>query len=287
MTKDMALQVMDFALSLNLDDNAQFIFWGGEPLEKFAVIKEIIDAYPQLKYCIVTNGNEFTEEMSQFLCKVCDLSVIWSVGDAYEKFGSIENKVKASLITKFIRNRHSISFLVQKPETFYEDYKFLRTITSEINVDLPMKFNVINNDTFIDEFVKVLNEYGNIVIGGRDIDRHLETGWKFCNCGLDRILFDGSGQIWRCDGAYLNQIDRFGDIYKGIDWSKLDHLWELKENPERMSKGCEECFLWGSCPRVKCLGDNYEATGDALLPDKVFCESNRTIMKGIRRYKNA
>lgn len=310
MTEDMALKIMDFILDrLPVADNFMILFWGGEPLVRFNVIKRVVSEYPQLWYHINSNGKAVDKKTAQFLEGINSLSFVWSLGDAYEKYGSVEAKVRAQHITADLvrRREFAVNLLVTKYDRVYEDFKFIyENITPKIGLDLPMKFDHMTEqdmEAFAEGFSKILISYDD---GRFDAKNNVYTNvartsdlwyeafglddlvrpWKFCECGLERILIDPKGVIWQCDGSYINQINRFGDIENGIDWKKLDYLWELHDKPWLMNQGCECCELEGRCVKNKCMGDNYQVTGSIFKPDPVFCQGCKAMARGIKKYIN-
>lgn len=173
----------------------------------------------------------------------------------------------------------------------FDDYKFLyENVSTDINIDLPMRGRLVSDrdiDLFVGKLVDILRIYGDdVMVGGRRIRKYLyDSGYRVCKCGLERIMFDGCGNAWECDGLYRSKFNRLGSISMGIDYDKLDYRWRQLDNPIELSKGCENCDIKGRCPRVKCIGDNLDVVGDMYTPDEVFCQANRAIRQSIDIYE--
>jgi len=84
---------------------------------------------------------------------------------------------------------------------------------------------------------------------------------------------------------YICRHNRLGSVYDGIDYSKLDYVWEIDANRERyLGRFCEDCELYKRCPRNKCLGLNLEHMGDMFKPEPGYCAMNKVMAKVIDKY---
>lgn len=298
MTKDMAFKTLDYIFTnLKIKDNLNIAFWGGEPFMNFDVIKAVINKYPQFHYMTNTNGELFNDEICEFVKNHKNFTVNWSCGNAYEKFGSYENKIKAcSKTTEVIRdNRHNIVMTVTSNyDKVYEDFMFLYNINPGVGVTLANRHH--HSDEQLREFEKQYLKITNlrneppIIISNSNL-------WKeyigepiipdYCRHSLERIFVDTEGGLWGCDGAYMNQHNKLGDIYKGIDYSKTELFWEIEENRTKyLSKYCEECEIHPFCVENKCLYLNYEYNKDYFKPENEFCKIQKTWHRIIKTYIN-
>lgn len=308
-TKDMTIQValdtMKFAFtSLKTSPKLTFKFWGGEAFLNLEVIKAVVSTYPQFLYSTNTNGLSVTPQVYDWLNDNPNFLVTWSLGNATEKYGSIKEKIAQEwLAYKLIKNnsRHSVNFMVVNHETFFDDYRYLvENVSRNVCVDIATKFDHKEEDLqkFADSYFKVMDYYRkdteifqklNPAKYGSQYARafgyqSLVQPFHFCRTGLDRILIDPEGGIWQCDNMYVCGHNKLGTIYSGIDYSKLDYLWEIDKEKKVLGTGCEECEIYGECPRNKCLGLNLEFQGDMFKPEPSWCSMCKVLHKVSKRY---
>lgn len=313
MTTERAFEAMDFIIDrLPKSDRFDIYFWGGEPLLNFEVIRAVIQEYPMYKYHTNSSGMEMNERIFEFFLSRQDISFTWSMGNAYEKFGGIKNKVKAQPLTARLikEGNFAINFMVTNFKSMFDDFEFLfENVTRKISIDLAtrkehtdsdLKDFEVNYRKIIDKFsLEADNSPLNYKIPSRSNlniaysstlwfetfgPRSLIKRWKFCGSGLDRCYIDQAGKIWQCDNWYVVQKNCLGDIWNGIDYSKLEAMWRLQENPELMAQGCEGCEIYGYCPRNKCLGLDLEYMGDMLKPEPTYCKASKAMFRVIKSY---
>lgn len=306
MTKERAFEILDYCFSeLDLDPNFCVYFWGGEPLLNLPVIKAVMEKYPQLQYHTNTAGKPVTEEMYNWLVKQKNLGITWSLGNAYEKYGSVQKKCEGQpWMWKLVKEvkKHNVNLMVVQYDQLEQDYDFLlNNVTRSITIDIATRFEHKNEDLerFADEYVALLVKYRS----DPAVFKHLtpaifsnkyteEKGFKsqiekfhFCKSGLERLFIDMNGDIWQCDNMYVCQHNKLGDIFTGMDYSRLDYMREIDANREKyLGKYCEKCELYGKCSRNKCLGLNLEHMGDMLIPEPAYCKMNKILNKIVVKY---
>jgi uncharacterized protein len=309
MTKEVARDAVEFCLNeLPLKDDFHFYFWGGEPFLNFKTMKYVMETYSQFEYSTNTEGKPVTKEIADFIKAFGHYTITWSFGNAYEKFGSLKGKVEAQPhIADVIKTRPlrtGVNLVLQNYENIESDFLYLtENVTKNVTVDFATR--QYNSDEelakFEEGYYKLLKKYMKMdsVHAGKNpaFDSNLwfeKFGpkdkikpWRFCRTGLDRLFIDTSGGIWQCDNFYICQHNKLGSIYEGIDYSKLDWVWEIEENiNEKMSQHCDGCEAYGNCPRNKCLGYDLEWTGDIYKPDESFCVMCRAIYRVVKRIIN-
>ena len=285
-------KIMDFILTeLPIDENLIITFWGGEPLLNFNVIKHLTSNYQQLTYHIVTNGSLLDKNMFDYFLTLTQLDIVWSLGDSIENFGSVKNKLnQCELMTRLIKEKYQTVNLMLNTDTFYDDFSYVfYNLTHNICIDAPRMGQIFSDNELSKMTAQLLKSliafYGKANFGDI-IDNCLTENFYPPTCGIEKIMIDFDGIIWRCDGAYRNNIDRYGDIYSGINYNKLDFLWNLRSNPEAtILKNCVECEIYKRCPRHICMGDNLQSTGNIFNINSGFCQVNKAIYKAVQQYK--
>lgn len=307
MSSSTALDAVNFTLDkLQTDDSLNFYFWGGEPFVNFKVIKEVIDTFPQFEYHTNTNGALITEEIADYLVNNKHFSLTWSLGNAYEKYGSIEEKIKQEPhIARVIREspvRNSLNLTVSNYNNLIKDFECLiNEFDCRITIDFATRKDNTDEEvnTFVEQYLYLVKKY--MRKGGRFealnpamrnplwfetfgptelIDRY-----KYCKSGLERLFIDTKGDIWQCDNMFICQHNKLGDIKNGIDYSKLDFAYDILDNKDSyLVQFCTDCEINGYCPRNKCLGYNLEWTGNMFKPEESFCKMCKGIFKVIKQY---
>jgi len=269
--------------------------WGGEPLLNFEVLKKIVETYPQLHFYINSNGILLDEyKYKWFLERREYVDLIISVG-GYRDVNEIPK-----LALKFVKDaKTSINYIVSDVKKLHENYDYLTYYTKRILLDLPQGIDISDED--ISEFEKA---YLNIILKYK-VDIRSTTydpirnntwykyfdDWKvirdaanFCDTGIEKLTIDTEGNIWQCDGFYRNCQNCLGDIYKGIDNTKLDYLNKFLKYPTLLKEFCEGCNIYDTCPRSKCLAQNYKDTGNILKPSETWCKINKMWIRITERY---
>jgi len=306
MSEETALKIAEFVLSkLQLDDAFNFYFWGGEPFLNFKVMKRIITEYPQFQYHTNTNGAPFTQEMSDFLRSHTQFSIAWSLGNAYERYGGVQEKVKQEpIIAKFIKetDNNSCNLVVTKYDNLFNDFIWLtENVTKNVTIDIASKFEHKDEDLedFANEYIRIIDYFKDDPIMFRAINPALKSNiwirefgpksmlrpYHFCKSGLQRLFIDTVGGIWQCDNMYICQHNKLGDIENGIDYSKLDLMYKILDDPEPyLGRHCEDCEIYQNCTRNKCLGLNLEWMGDMFKPEPSFCKMCKVLYKVAHHY---
>jgi len=307
---NMSIEIADKALEfcflkLSLEPKFTIYFWGGEPTANFKVMRCIIEKFPQMPFHTNTNGGLIDEEKYDFFSKHRNIGITWSFGNSYEKYGSPQAKAEAEpWMLKLIKENpnHNVNFMVTQYEKLKEDFTFIaENITRNITIDLATRYEhkSDNLEHFAESYFELLQEYkrdseiyktlnpalhSNAYVREFGLKAQLKD-FHFCRTGLERLFIDTEGSIWQCDNMYICRHNKLGTIYEGIDYSKLDYVWDIDNNREAyLGKFCEDCELYKQCPRNKCLGLNLEHMGDMLKPEPGYCAMNKVLAKVIKKY---
>jgi len=300
MSIDLAEDIMRWIDSEDILDfdnkDTAIYFWGGEPFLNVEVIKFMLESYPQVRFCTDTNGLVLSKskELREFVKKhLYHFGITLSAGFANEKFGSMAGYIEEyKEVLELIKNcrGNSVNLVASNPKTLYQDFKMLYDFgITEIMIDVPINCNLPDGyeEEFIDAMLKITDGYEIMPIGS---DKYFaipmygivdENGLKkvkkrYCGSGLVRLLVDYKGNVWQCDGFYIMGKNCLGNIYEGIDWSKLDWIPELKEKIWEFCRGCE---IEEYCAKCKCMSINYRGSGDMFKPDERWCRINKMLYK--------
>jgi uncharacterized protein len=317
MSEEVAFKAIEFIYKeIPIDDQFTLIPWGGEPLLRFDLIKKIIKRFPQMLMHSNTSGSIMTKEMYDFLVtEGRNYFLVWSLGNSYEKYGGIKQKVEAQpIMADLVRERNLIvNFTVTNYATLVEDFEYLyfqgfdRVAVQhllgydfkdeELEVFMENLLTVIERGRKNNKSVNVISEVNPLHDNGRNMVEKSSIWYKefgpislvkrdnFCNSGVEKLFIDTAGNIWQCDGWYIARKNRLGSIYEGIDWDKVGVMQEIWSNQEKyMFQYCQDCEIIDVCPNTKCLATNYKFTGDIFRPYPGFCNFQKALVKMFNRY---
>lgn len=155
MSSEIAKQAVDFLFSHASGDKIYLAFYGGEPLLRFDLIKEItkyaLDNKPQninLVFSMTSNMTLMTEEMAEFIGSINDFSILASVDgpeyihNAHRKFsdgkGSFAATMRGVKLLVDARTRNGIELpimfsAVLTPPYSHEKFESIQSFISEIS----------------------------------------------------------------------------------------------------------------------------------------------------------
>ena len=317
MTEEVAFKSIEFIYkNIPRDNQFNLIPWGGEPLMRFDLLKKIMLRFPQTPLHSNTSGSIMTQDMYDFMMSEGrGYFLVWSMGNAYEKYGGVRQKVEAQpLMAKLVRERNLIiNFTVTNYKNLVDDFNYLRDQGfSRVAVQqlLGCDFKDEDLELYMDNLLKLIidgkkwkmqvntiseinpmhddnknmaekssvwyKEFGPVFLVKRD---------NFCDSGIEKLFIDTAGGIWQCDGWYINRMNKLGDIYSGIDWGKVETMYEIWQNQEKyMFEFCKDCGIQDVCPNTKCLATNYRFTGNIFKPYPGFCKFQKALVKMFQQY---
>lgn len=312
MSVDRGLQGLDFftkQIRSNqklFDSKKSIIFYGGEPLLKFEVLKEIVLRIKKYQCCkklpenidlsLVTNGSLITKEIASFL-KENNINVGVSIdGDEFttntnrlfnNSMGTYNHIRKGIEICK--NEGLNIGLSVTLSETSMQFPKrVMEALKNDYNMD-SLSFNMLLTDKnypvsndyfhsvskFIIEAFKVFRK--NHVYEDR-IMRKVKAFFKAeiypYDCGATggrQVVIAPDGQVGICHG-FLNNRKYFVTNVESNDFdpqkSKTYKEWN-KRSPINMSQ-CQDCFALGICGGG-CPMNSYRNFGSIWETDIRFC----------------
>ncbi|MFR7591088.1 MAG: radical SAM protein [Longibaculum sp.] len=283
------------------------IFYGGEPLINWKVVKAIIERVnleKNIKFTctIVTNGTLLTEEINNFLLKykvnigisidgpkeINDKNRIFKFSDdsVYDKIiNVIENEknlqqicLSMTLSPDILKNKDEIFKWLKKIGVKFIGYNLYCPTKNELNWE---KYGEDSSDFLIESF-KTLN---NQLLDDR-IERKIESltkrEFKFTDCGAmggNQVVIKADGDICICHG--YEKINRYtiGNI-NNIDYDDVLNSEEINFWKKRLPIYTEECL---KCEALFCCGGGCPNRaeilfGDRKSIDKVFCIHTKRIL---------
>lgn len=292
MTKQIAFDAISF-LNKNFKDGFTVMLYGGEPLLRFDLIKDLLLTYPHIQFKMLTNGLKLTDEMGDFFYKHRDhINLVWSAEglkshDINVTFRDVQDKIKP-MLNLIKKMKFGIHLVIADPSTMIEDFKFLyeegfrsfkfsiprkweieTSVLQQYKDNMFILTNMIYDGTYEGASVmlwdKLSAEYKN-----KDNPLYHDFPY-FCGTGQHTFTINTIGDIYPCDWFYALNKYKLCSIYdeKPILTSIFT---EYGNKPELLNKVCKNCDIYHVCTRGMCLAENLELTGDLLKPSKYWCE---------------
>jgi uncharacterized protein len=303
MDLELSRKTADFLLN-NSGDSLAITFFGGEPLLKPDLLKEIIDYTvwngplmgKRVAFSINTNGTLLDEDNLKLLSDN-RVSIVLSIDgkkethDYHRKTANGEGSF--SLLNKNLP--HILNYpLVQarltvSPDSIYslfENIKFIEelgfkksgiALTRDSNDWTPERIEELKNqyDIMIDWYINKIREGTNFSITDIDLfvakgDRKLKSGTPSCSAGEESIAIGVDGLIYPCHRFVGYRETSIGDIDKGLDEEKRNYYRGF--DPYRV-EGCEECSFLSNC--YKCMWLSYVKHGMPGCKVPVACAESK------------
>lgn len=315
----MKFSVGQKALDLFVGKHKSFtvVFFGGEPLLNFSLIKETVEyakkAFPDTKfnYRMTTNGLLLTSSIMQFL-KENNVSLTISYDGA-----TAQKKQRLNLE----RKQNERDFVLERIEKFKNDlaslegFKIRSTVTAdmidafegdflEIKKNLPFhtgfnrtatdnpdfKYGLNDAKKLMDTLERVVDELLNLgkfkeILSLDNIGGHLKMihGRQFlsktCGAGVNYLSVSTDGNFYLCHRFTEDSDEKIGSIKQGLDYGALE---AIVEHRRAVHEPCNSCWMKSIC-RGGCFHENKVERGTKHKPDPIFCYmQDRTIKMAIK-----
>lgn len=319
MTEDTAFQMIRFIYSkLPVANDFTLFPWGGEPLLAIELLKKLVTGFPQIRFFCNTNGTLVTEELYDwFKTQGINWELSFSLGDAYEKYGGIKEKLKhLPWMAKLTKERgFGLNLTVTNVRNLYDDYKYLHDqgfIKIAVQPLLGCDFDEGELEIYMDNWLKIvlfekklhpsriileernplrasrLNFIEKSEVWAREFDSSsLLYKEGSCGSGVDKLFIDTEGGVWPCDGLHMTNKNKLGSIYTDIDLTKVEWLKRLYEKEvDPFTQHCKQCEIYDVCPGKKCISLNYLITGNFYTIYPGFCKFQKALVKLLKNYVN-
>ena len=299
-------KTVDF-LYQNGHPKTSIVFYGGEPLLKFDLIRECMRYTKRYKdwfhFSIITNGTLVTEEHLEFI-QENKISLFLSldgkpeVNDSLRVFPNnqqhVSKKVESIiqlLNTKFKRIQFKVNATVfMGSEKIYDTFKYynsfgIKTIRFErgiLNKDNPLLLQDeadINN--LKEEFSRIAKDYVSLLVSGKEISidnfdnylKMLTNPYKrrdYCYLGKDYINVSPRGDIYPCHK--LSGLDEYkiGSVSEGVEYTEKKGGFNSKPD-------CNDCWAALLCNGF-CRCDNFHTSGSFTESVKENCEIQKHLI---------
>lgn len=285
-------------------EQLEVIFFGGEPLLNFAVIKGLVE-WCETQSCkfifkITSNGTLMTKERLQWL-KDKKFAITWSydgpglqdrqrlLADKSSGSGAMIERKLASLAESLKDLRaFRLRTTVTRANLDHLEESILSTLTSKnyrlavarhasktpqhmFTADDIAKLeaiytSVVNRFLSLGDYKRVL-AIGNLRERMRAI-HHGETGQMACAAGVHYLSVSVSGKFYLCHRFTEDESENYGDLEHGLDYERLATIRHARQKP---AAACGSCWMRQWCAGG-CFHEHKLATGDKFQLDPQFCQ---------------
>jgi uncharacterized protein len=301
----------------NKSPELNVFFFGGEPTLKWDdIIVPIVEKYPNLKYSITTNGYLLNKEKIDFLNKH-NFAVMLSMDGAEQtqnynrkdnSFNQLDkiipyflkkisyNNFRGTIIPATCENTFKNILYAQKKgfnKCYFTINIFEKWDKEDKNkLELEIKkymlayinsyvnnYEIINFTPFTEMINLIIKKEFNL------LDNKINA-FK-CGFGNGYGAIDYKGDIFTCQEVVTdnnhNELFKIGNIYSGIDFSKIENLKNIiiNETPVKNNENneCEKCPLSFCCKKNICQVNNYICNENCLIQSYNQCWWNLLLYK--------
>jgi len=295
MTIETAEKAIRFAVNNFPEEKLRFLFYGGEPLLNFPIIKHIVEKYQQFNYVIVTNGLLITDDIKDFILKnkYC-LHISVSLLNSKDQYADWKNRLKNAIeVLKVMKDTSSdIHAVFMNPDEIYDlycwmeeqDIGFMRLSTPRFGQ--PLEYN-----KYLEQFKRIADRvyFGEkgFTRGLINFDRAFNPDYKgptYCGAGILYLMVNPDGEIYPCDYLCGLKTLKLGDIYTGLyEKENIEKISKMQRDPEHtLYTHCDEYKEQGickiptlsECHRAQCIGENLDHGCNLEKPTIAHCKVN-------------
>ncbi len=312
MSSEVGLQTLELATKLNESDDCGIVFFGGEPLLKEPLIRQLVgEAKRKLEvdgtrfvFKMTTNGLLLDDDFLDFSVEndiLVSLSID-GVGAAHDRHRrSIDgvatfDRVLPRFRALLARRPYASVLMTLNPDTvpeFFDSVCFLidegcRYLVVSLNYTAP--WTETDLAALERQYERLADQYIEWSRAGRKfffspfdvkISSHLagdRVCEEHCELGMRQIAIDPSGYLYPCNQFVSAGADsewQIGDVWRGIDEDRRTALRDrsFQEQPE-----CGECALRKRCHNT-CGCVNWQTTGEISGVSPVLCRHEQMTIR--------
>lgn len=287
------------------------IFFGGEPLLNFKLIREVVEWCSQSPgdylFSLTTNGVLLTASHLDFFKEHNFKLKISYDGKKLEELQRTHNKKQAELITlKLERFKDAIGRLrdFHLRMTFSREY--IESFTNELlallnSSQYRVQYARVSSSQPHDRFslsdvaklCEMMQTMVSNLLAEQSWDKLLAIGnlakhirnfhygqmQAFCGAGINYLSVSTRGEFFLCHRFTEDREECIGKIGQGLDQAKLDKILELRT---RQREPCRSCWMRNFC-QGGCFHEHKMTNGSIDRIDPVFCALQDAEMKAAFR----
>lgn len=246
MSKDIAFKALDDFYKRTDGAEAYLVFYGGEPLINFRLIKELVGyansiSNGGIKFSLTTNGVSLDESKFQFFVEN-EFKLTVSL-DGPEFIHDLNRKTKNGKGTFDIVESNLRSFMEYDEKYYFSNIDFNCTITNHLDIPAINEF-FLSTDLFADGKVRFASEISKSTAIDKEISASIDINELKSVLKNSGKIISKSIKASELNGN-LVQDSYFGDIVRKIMYRELD---------ENASKGKKICIPYSNRTYVRSGG---------------------------------
>lgn len=296
MTEDTAIKAVDF-ISEHQDGTSRpgIIWFGGEPLLNFAVLKAASDyaknKIPNLDQLLITNGTIMDDEIFDFFSSRpwIRVQLSWDGMPKYQDTCRGMSPVFEESLKRWVTTGNPLDIHVQvtpeMAEGLLENIDYVNEKAPKAKIVLRPVGELSWDESTVNKLMQsahaVFEKYGELIDKVSNCESALQsTG--ICAAGKTFGSVAPNGDIYACHRFYFakNRNFKMGSIHEGFSDSPRAEI--IMECARDNIAGCLECDAYENCDR--CLACNFSETGDILIPCVSACEVSKAMFFALLEY---
>lgn len=301
-----AKQSIDFLIENTNSDKLNIIFFGGEPLLRFDLIKEIVN-YCKIKestnklkfyFSMTTNGTLLNKEVNEFIIENkinTMISIDGDLNDNSDRVYQNGNQAYNDIIenTLYLRNKGLLSAratITPRNLDMVRVFEHLNTLNFR-NIPISAADNSLGTleyKGYIDENINLINQFKDYIKNG-EIDKAKKVKILFralkqihfskkqnypCGAAFNSVAIDIDGNIYPCHRFVSYDHYNIGNVYSNC-MQTSNFIKKIFNDNSKLTE-CSSCFAKHFC-RCGCPYENYENTGILNRPSSRQCYLNKVI----------
>ena len=300
MNFEVAKQAVDFLVKNSKSNDLSVVFFGGEPLLNFTLMKQVVDYCKTISsktftYSITTNGLLITPEVESFLLenkftiqismdgdentqncnrfyangKGCYQDVLAHT-ESLRKQGKLS--VRATISKSNMEISSNVSHLIELGfrRVFWSPaYNLLEDSDYEILTQQVKKYICEFENLVSSGDIVTAKKYGNVTSHLKKI-HYSRIGVKLCGCGNHMIAVDIDGLIYPCHRFVGNEPFCFGDVFS----ENISYTSFFNDTYIDAHKQCKDCWCKNLCIGG-CVYTNFDSAGQISKSNILQCKFMR------------
>jgi uncharacterized protein len=307
MSQEMGLKAVDFFAAQT--DSLRILFFGGEPLLNFHLIKEVVEYCKTLQHCsiefaITTNATLLTAEKLAFMNENNFKITISYDGHGLQAAQRL-NKDKVSnseaLVERKLKTLEEqllkVKDLVLRGTVMPSNLHLMEDAVATTLSSLPHAFgltiattrgNFERASALIEEGALILEKVVDRILANQEFEklkrlvflwnqivsiRDRSRGQRTCGAGVSYISVATDGSFYLCHRFTEDKRGKVGDLEQGLDTSKLS---EYGRHRLAQHDPCRRCWMREICAGG-CFHENLTGNGTPFVANPTFCKNQHKL----------
>lgn len=301
-----AKKSIDFLIENSPSNRVNLIFFGGEPLLRFDLIKKIVNYCKEIEnasefkfyYSMTTNGTLLNNEINNFIIENKINTMISIDGNKDHNSDRVYPNGKSAYKdiidkTSYLRDKGILSARATITPKNLDIVKVFEHLNDLNFRDIPISAadNILDENEYkeyIDENIKLINQFRTYISNGQiDTAKKIKMIYRVlkqihfsqkqsypCGAAINSVAIDINGDIYPCHRFVSYDKFKIGNVF----FNHVDNTHFVNKVFDYSTKftECESCVAKHFC-RCGCPYENHENTGIINRPSIRQCYFNKLI----------